>query len=106
MLITTNKNIAGTQAKYEGDKIVTVHAENVSELLKANYEKRKDRNNGFTDLRTMREVMEINTTAYLAMLKKYPDLVDPITGVMDKKKFQKVKWDPDFQPFLTVDKGI
>ena len=105
MLVTTESIKAGTRAHYEGDKIVVVHAAEVSGVLKVNQELRKDHANGFTNGRTMRLIGVVDNLAYFAMIKKYPE-IQTGTPAEKKKAWKKAFADPEFSGYKAVEGGI
>lgn len=105
MLITTAKGEAGTRAYFEGHKIVSFHSEAVDEILRSNYEARKDPNNGWSRGRNFRHVAELSPLAYLAALQKYPD-IEARDKPAQNAAWRRVLGDPEFALYRTVSRGI
>lgn len=106
MLITTNRMTEGKEIRFEKDKIIVCHAENVTEVLKANQQLRNDfRTNGFTKGRTMRLIGVVDNLAYFAMVKKYPE-IEKGDQKQKRKAWKKAFNDPEFAGYKAVEGGI
>lgn len=106
MLISTNKSLPGKQVGFKKDKIIVYHAEDVSDVLNASNQMRRDwRTNGFTDERKFRQIALISNVAYLAIIKKYPE-VEKGDWLQKKRAWRKALKDPEFIQYRTVEGGI
>jgi hypothetical protein len=105
MLITKDGIKEGVTAHYQGDKILVHHAEEVTEILRANYELRKDRTNGFSEKRHFRLIGTIPNIAYFAILKKYPE-IEKGDRFQKQRAWKKALGDPEFSGYRSVEGGI
>lgn len=106
MLISTTKQMPGKQVGFEKEKIVVYHAEDVTEVLRANHAMRRDwRTNGFTKERKFRQIGQVPAIAYFAILQKYPE-IEKGDALQKKRAWRKALKDPEFAQYATVEGGI
>lgn len=105
MIIRTSKNIDPLSIEHKGNKTVFTHTEAVEHILQDNYERRKDRNNGWSAKRTMRHIFQFSNLGYLKAIRKYPEI---LWGDKAKqaKAVHKMSLDPEFEPYKVVNGGI
>ena len=91
---------------YEGDKIKVTHVENVAAVLNQAAEDRKNPNNGWSKDRMFRHIARIPNFAYFRMIQKYPEIDHFQDRAENKRAWHKVKRDPEFAPYFTVEGGV
>ena len=88
------------RANYEGDKIKTLHAEPMEDLIRYSHNLSKDPSNGFTKDRTMRFVGRYNNTTLLEYDRCHPGWMARIMNAKDVTDRNKA-----WREFLTSDYG-
>lgn len=95
-------------AKYKDDKIIAIHAENVSEQIRYSQDLAKDPSNGFTKDRSMRRIGSFPSLTLMEYDRLHPGWYKRINQTVDFADHQKA-WKEFLasdmsKPFMMVEK--
>lgn len=75
MKITATKETKeGTRAFTDGDKIIAYHTEDIAPVLRANYELRKDENNGWSKDKHFRLIGQLTFLGFESVVAHHPEV--------------------------------
>lgn len=96
---------AGVTARYEGQRLVVDHVSDETALLGANRELRKEPENGFTRLRSMRLIGQLSIVTLLRIYEKYPDTRPQCNDWRARQAaWRRALTDPEFGLYRTVER--
>lgn len=93
------------EMRTEGDKFIVNHHEEVSGVLKKNYEDRLDPRNGFSKDRSQRHIARVPMTVWFGWIKDHPELMKGDLKLREKTLINLLKKEEN-EIFLTVKGGI
>lgn len=105
MIIRTSKLQEGTVITEDKDGLTLHKTVNIDPVLKANYEAKKDGQNGFSKDRSYRRVASIPMETWLDLTRRVPEL---LIGDKELREKTLAKWlrSEEGKMFWTVEKGV
>ena len=105
MIIRSSKLKEGTNITEEKGELTLTQTIDIEPTLKANYESKKDLQNGFSKDRSFRKVASIPMGTWLDLIRKMPEL---IIGDKELKEKMLNKWlrSDEGKMFWSVEKGV
>lgn len=105
MIIRTSKLTEHTQIIEKDGSVTLQKAIDISPVLQANYEDRKDSGNGWAKDRSVRRIARIPMETWLEWTKEEPALIVGDKELRDKLLKRKLLQE-ESKVFLTVNKGL